>query len=38
LTVIGGKTAYVLEAQWKALHPEPNYKPKPFHATAVSLP
>jgi sugar lactone lactonase YvrE len=38
VTVIGGKTAYVLEAQWKAMRPDPNYKPKPFHATAVSLP
>ena len=35
-TVIG-QTAYVAEAQWRALHPDPSYTPKPFHATAVPI-
>jgi hypothetical protein len=34
---IVGRTAYVLEAQWRALPHDPHYAPKPFHATAVSL-
>lgn len=32
-----GTTAYVLEAQWRALENDPHYTPKSFHATAVSL-
>jgi hypothetical protein len=36
VTVVG-HTAYVLEAQWRALPHDPRYTPKPFHATAVSL-
>jgi sugar lactone lactonase YvrE len=36
VTVVG-RTAYVLEAQWRALSNDPHYTPKPFHATAVSL-
>ena len=36
VTVVG-PSAYVLEAQWRALVPDAQYRPKPFHATAVSL-
>ena len=36
VTVVG-QSAYVLEAQWRALAHDAQYPPKPFHATAVSL-
>jgi hypothetical protein len=37
VTVVG-PSAYVLEAQWRALASDARYAPRPFHATAVSLP
>jgi hypothetical protein len=36
VTVVG-ETAYVLEAQFKMIKPPPDYKPNPFHATAVHV-
>lgn len=36
VTVVG-ETGYVLEGQFKAMRPDPNYKPNPYHATAVPV-
>lgn len=36
VTVVG-ETGFVVEAQWKAMRPDPAYKPNPFHATATHV-